>query len=60
LNKKDIEKVRNRIAYLEKEKEANLVQIRTLQILNKSLDGGIIELSSMLIDLTPEKKEKKT
>lgn len=60
LNKKDVEKVKNRIAYLEQKKASNLTQIRTLQILNKSLDGGIIELSSILIDLNPEKKEKKT
>lgn len=59
MNKKDIEKINDRIAHLKREMEANMVKIRTLQILNKSLDGGIIELSSMLVDLAPKKEEKK-
>ena len=58
MNQEEIEHVKNRIAHLEKEMEANLVKIRSLQILNKSLDGGIRELSSMLIDLNPEQEEK--
>lgn len=59
MNKKDVEKVKNRIAELERDMESNRAQIRTIQIMNKSLEGGRIELTSMLHTLVPEKKEKK-
>lgn len=59
LNKDDIEKVKNRIAQLELEIESNLTEIRSRQIANKSLEGGLFELSSMLKTLVPEKKEEK-
>lgn len=60
MNKKNVDKIKSRIAQLEKEMDSNRAKIRTIQILNKSLEGGIIELSSMLIDLAPEEKVKKT
>lgn len=64
MNKKEVESVEKRIEHLKGEKKRLLTviresqnQITSSQILIKSLDGGIIELSSMLIDLNPDPKE---
>jgi len=59
MNKDDINKIRNRIAFLEKEMESNLAKMKALNETNKSIQGGITELRLAVENLTPKKKEKK-
>ncbi len=56
MNKKDMEKVKNRIAFLEKEMESNLEKMKALRDTNRSLLGGITELRLAADNLAPEKK----
>lgn len=59
MNKKNLEKVKNRIAQLEREMESNLAKMKALNETNKIIGGGITELRLVVENLTPEKKEKK-
>jgi len=66
MNKKEIEKIRNRIAQLKLDYEKNQQTIKHHQdeILrlsqeNKSIQGGIIELNLVLANLAPKEEKKK-
>ena len=59
MNKKDVEKVENRISFLQQEWESNQQKITQLVQVNQSIQGGIKELKLMLLNLaSKEEKEE--
>ncbi len=60
MNKDDVKKIKNRVAQLSLEFEKNRLNIKELIAENGRLQGAVTELNTLLNNLAPEKKEKKT
>ena len=59
MNKKDVDKVENRISFLQQEWESNQQKITQLVQVNQSIQGGVKELNLMLVNLaSKEEKEE--
>ena len=58
MNKKDVEKVENRISFLRQEWESNQQKITQLVQVNQSIQGGIKELNLMLANLVPKEEKE--
>jgi len=59
LNKKDVEKVENRISFLQQEWEISQQKITQLVQVSQRIQGGIKELNLMLVNLaSKEEKEE--
>ena len=59
MNKKDVEKVENRISFLQQEWEISQQKITQLVQVSQRIQGGIKELNLMLVNLaSKEEKEE--
>ena len=60
MNKDDVKKIKNRIEQLSLEFEKNRLNITELIAENGRIQGAVTELTTLLDNLSPEKKETKS